>query len=89
MENSGTAELLFHIVQCCTTYASDGNKWDLPMVLHCSGIMYKYYSCLGGFGIKHNEVVKDIINIIYYNIPHFIKKHLHVDCIKELLVLYK
>ena len=44
--NSGTADLLLHILQCWSACAVDEEKLDLRMVLYSSGIMYKSYSCL-------------------------------------------
>ena len=44
--NSGTADLLLHIVQCCRVCAVNEENQALVMVLYCSHIMYKYYSCL-------------------------------------------
>ena len=37
------------------------------MVMYCSGMMNKYYSCLGFLSIKHNEDGKEIINEIFNN----------------------
>ena len=53
--NSGTACLLIHTVQCCSVCAVDKDNFDLPIVIYCSGMMYKYYYRLGFFPIKHNE----------------------------------
>ena len=44
--NSGTSDLLWQIVQCWRVCALDREKGSQPMVLHCSGMKYKYYSCL-------------------------------------------
>ena len=33
--NSGTSDLLLHIVQCWMEFAVYDNKWALPMVLWC------------------------------------------------------
>ena len=43
LENSGTEDLLLHIVQCWRACAVYEDKQGLPMVLYCSGMMYKYY----------------------------------------------
>ena len=52
-------------------------------------MMYRYYSLLGFLQIKHNEEGKYIHNEISNNIPHFIKKSLHVDCIQDGFFIYK
>ena len=41
------------------------------------------------FSIKHNDKEKCIQNEIFNNIPHFIKKRLHVDCLRDRFVMYK
>ena len=66
-------DLLLHIVYCWSLCAFDEDKLYLPMVLYRSGMIYKYYSLLGVFPIKHIEEGKDIHNEIFKNIPHFIK----------------
>ena len=38
---------------------------------------------------KNNEEAKYIHNEIFNNIPHFIKKRLHVDCLQDGFVMYK
>ena len=55
MMNSGTGDLLLHIVQFWRAWAVNEEHKSLPMVLCCSQIMYKYYYRLGFFPIKHNE----------------------------------
>ena len=45
--NSGTADLLLHILKCWRAGAVDEEKQYLSMVLYCSDMMYKYYSRLG------------------------------------------
>ena len=52
-------------------------------------MMYKYYSCIVFNPIKHNEEGKDIYNVIFNNIPHFIKTRLRVDFIQDGFVMYK
>ena len=47
--NLGTSYLLLHIVQCCRACAVDEERRAIPMVLYCSGTMYKYYSHPGFF----------------------------------------
>ena len=59
------------------------------MDFYCSGMMYNYFSHVGGFPIKHNEEGKDIQNKILNNIPHFIINRLHFDCLQYGFVLYK
>ena len=44
LENSGTKNLLLYKVQCLCACVVDEEKRALPMVLYCSGMMYKYYS---------------------------------------------
>ena len=53
--NSGTSYILLHIVQCWRAYAVDKEKQSLPMIIYCSQTMYKYYSHIGFYPIKHNE----------------------------------
>ena len=45
--NTGTVDLLLHIVQCWCACAVDKGNCDLSIVIYCSGILYKYYSSLG------------------------------------------
>ena len=45
--NSGTADLLLHIVQCWSAYAFYEYNRSLPMVFYFSVIIYIYYSRLG------------------------------------------
>ena len=40
---SSTEAFLLHIIQCWSTYEADEENKDIPMVLYCSGILYKYY----------------------------------------------
>ena len=56
--NACKLDLLLHIVQWCRACAVDKNKWDIYIVLYCTGMMYKYYSRLGFLPIKqyYNEV---------------------------------
>ena len=42
LRNSGTTDLLLRIVQYLRACAVDEEKRALPMVLYCSGMMYKY-----------------------------------------------
>ena len=42
------------ILQCWHACAFDDEKWAITMVMYCSWMMYKYYSCLGFFPIKNN-----------------------------------
>ena len=55
LQNSGTSDLLLKILQCCRACAFDEDKQVLPMVLYCSGMMYKYYSGIGFLQINHKE----------------------------------
>ena len=59
------------------------------MVLYYSGMMYKYYSCLGFSPIKLKKEVEDIHNEVFNNIPHFIKNNLHVDCHQDDFFMYR
>ena len=52
MVNSGTENLLLHMLQCWRSCLVDEEKRSLPMVLYCLGIMYKYYYHLGFLPIK-------------------------------------
>ena len=58
------------------------------MVLYFSGMIYKYYSVIGCFTIKHNEEGKDILNKIFNNIPYFIKNRLRVNFLQDGFVVY-
>ena len=58
------------------------------MVLYCSGMMNKYYSCLGLSLIKNNEEGKYIHNEIFNNISHFIKNCLRVNFLQDAFVMY-
>ena len=60
MVNTVTADFLLHIVQCWHTCLVYKDNWDLPMVLYCSVMMYKYYSYFGFIPTKHNEEGKEI-----------------------------
>ena len=60
--NSGTVDLLLHILKSWSACEVDEEKWALPMVLYFSGMMYKYYYYLGVLTIKHNEEGKEIHN---------------------------
>ena len=78
-----------NIVQFWRECAFYETKWDIPTVLYYSGMMFKYYSRLGFLPIKRYEEGKYIHNEIFKNIPHFIKKRLHIDCIQDSFVMYK
>ena len=83
--SSGTSYLLLHIVHCwraCTVYKE---KRYLPMVPYFSNRVYKYYSCLGRFKIKHNEEGKCIHNKIFKNMPHFILKNVFVSALFNIV----
>ena len=80
--NSGTEILLLHILQCWSACAVDEYNWNLHMVLYSLSMMYKHYSFLGFYPIKHNEEGKYTHNEIFNNIPHFIKKRLHINCLQ-------
>ena len=64
-------------------------KTSLYLVLYCSHMMYKYYSHLGFFPIKHNWEGKYIYNKVFNNIPHFIKNCLRIDSLQYGFVMYK
>ena len=87
--NSGTEYLLLHIEQGWRKCAVDEEKPAIPMVLYCSGMVYKYYSYLGFLPIKHSESGKYIHIEIFNKIPHFTKNRLHIDCLQYCFVMYK
>ena len=62
MENSGTEYLSLHIVKCWRACEINEENKALPLVLYCSYMIYKYYSCLGFTPIKYNEKGKKIHN---------------------------
>ena len=64
MGNLGTAYLLLHMVWCCCSCAVDEEKWYLPMVIYCPGIMFKYYYYLSFF--QSNKMKKGKIFTIKY-----------------------
>ena len=86
---SWTAYLLLHILQCWRACALYEENQAIDMVLYCSGVMYKYCSCLGVFPIKHNAEGKYINNEIFNNIPHFIKNRSHANIIQDGFVAYE
>ena len=86
--NSGTADLLLHILQYWSACAVDEENQAVPMVMYCSHMMYKYYSFIGFSPIIHNGEEKTIQNELFNNIPHFIKNRLRVDCIQDGFVMY-
>ena len=49
LRKSGTEDLLLHIVQCWRWGVFDKQNRYFPIVMYCSGMMYKYYSCLKVF----------------------------------------
>ena len=55
LENVGIVYLLLHIVKCLRACAVDKENRYLPIVMYCSGMMYKYYAHLEFLPIKHNE----------------------------------
>ena len=48
--NSCIEDLLLNITQCWRACVVVEYKWNLPILLYYSGMMYKYYSLLGGGG---------------------------------------
>ena len=89
MGYSDTADLLLHIVQCWRIWVVNEENQALHMVLYCSHMMYKYYYHLECYPIKHNEEEKYIHNEVFNNIPHFIKKRLHVYYLQYGFVMDK
>ena len=87
--NSGTSDLLLHVVQCWRAYAADEEKQALTMVMYCSGMIYKYYSHLGFLSINTQQGRENIHHEIFNNIPHFIKNRLHVNFIQDGFVMYE
>ena len=58
MGNSGTSDLLLHMVKCWRVCAVNEENQALNLVLYCSHMMYTNYSPLGFSPIKHNEETK-------------------------------
>ena len=85
MGNSGTSDLLGHILQCCRVGECGKDNCDLSIFISCLIMMYKYYSCLGFPPTKYNEAVKDINNEIFNNMTYFVKHCLHVNCLQVFL----
>ena len=81
--NSGTEDLLLHIVKCQSACEVDEEKQDLPMVMYCLHMNYKYYDTIGFPPIKHSEEIKYTKIEMFKNIQHLIKTRLHVDCIQD------
>ena len=50
--NSGTSDLLLHIVTCWTSCAVNEENEGTTTVLYCSRMMYKYYDRLDFLPIK-------------------------------------
>ena len=73
MVNSGTVDLLLHLVHFWSARADYEEKLALPMVLYFSGIIYKYYSGIGFPPIKKNEEEK-IFTMKYSTIYHISSK---------------
>ena len=71
--NSGTADLLLHIVQCWRVCEANQENQSLPLILYSLQMMYKYYFRLGFPPIKHNKEGKDIHNEIFNNIAYLSK----------------
>ena len=51
MGNSGTSDLVLHIVQCFRACALNEENQDIPLVLYFSHMVYTYYSRLGFYPI--------------------------------------
>ena len=83
--DSGTSDLLLQILKCWCEFVGDEYNWYLPAVIYCSGMFYKYYSCLSFLPIKHNEEGKYIHKEVLNNIPNSIKNHFHFN---SLLIMY-
>ena len=88
MENSGTADLLLHIVKRWHVCTVNEENQDLPLVIYCSHKMYKYYSRLGFYPINttRERNKKTQRNIQQYNAFH--QKGLHVDCLQDSFVMH-
>ena len=67
--NSGTEDLLLHIVQCWREFSFNEEKLKLPIFMCFLVKMYRYYSYLGCFSIKNNEERKIFI-LKYSTIYH-------------------
>ena len=72
MENSGTLDLLLHIIQCWRECEVNEEIWYLTMLLYCSHMMYKYYSYLGfpPNQTKRGRKIYPQCNIIQYTTFH-------------------
>ena len=55
LKNTGTPDLFLHSVQLWSASTVDEENLDLPMVLYCSRMIYKYYSHLECITIIHNK----------------------------------
>ena len=88
LRKSGTPYLLLHMDQYWCACSVDKDKQDLPMIMYCSSIMYKYYSYLGFHWLRKNEEGKDTQNGIFNNIPYFIKNRHRVNCNQDCFVMY-
>ena len=53
--NSVTADSLLHKIQCWRACAVDEEKRNLPLVMYCLCMMYKFYYRLVFLLIKHNK----------------------------------
>ena len=75
------------MVKCWRACEVDEEKRDLPMVMYCIHMKYKYYYILGFSPIKHDEEIKYTKLEIFKNIQHLIKTRLHVDCLQDDFVM--
>ena len=87
MVNSGTSDLLLHILQCWRVCTVNEENQALPLVLYCSHTLYKHYSRLIFPPIKYNKERENIHNEVFNKISYFIKNCLHVDCLQDGFVV--
>ena len=84
--NTDKVDLLIHTVQCWCACTVDKDYRDLPMVIKISGMMYKYYLCIGFIPIKHNKEGKEIHNK-YSAISHIKSKTVFMSNIFKIFML--
>ena len=77
---------MVHRWRACTV---NEKKRDLPIVMYCLGMMYKYYYWLGFFKIKQSGERNYIHNEIFKYTPHFMKNCSPINCLQYGFVIYK
>ena len=81
MGNTGKADLLLHIVHRWHVCAFDEKNRDLPVVIYCSAMMYKYSYHIGFISNKHNKEGNYTNKVVLNHIIHFIPNHPRVNYI--------